>query len=372
MSRLTPQTPLEKLTGKLKPQPWGNAQAAVAILVKPKKDDLEFFLVKRAEVDDDPWSGDMAFPGGKKNLQDETLIDTAVREVLEETSIDLRDKKVIVRLHSFEAIDTPYPLQVAWPNVDHLVLVCEDILSVLRMRQPDLERQVDVRIIPNGIDCARFANNVPPSMTDIAWVGTLEMKKNPGLLLQIMARLVQIDPTYHAHVAGRFTDLRMQRYLQHIAGRMKLESNVTFHGHVADMPQWLQDKGILLSTTLYESFGMNIGEGMAAGACPVVHDFPGAAAIWPPECLFSTVGAAVDRIQNALPGGYVQEVREKYDLPVQLAPIDALLTSPNMKRADDSNVPRDNTSRPPSTQPGQQGRDRRQRLKRRQRKFSVA
>ncbi|RLI04100.1 hypothetical protein DRO31_00065 [Candidatus Bathyarchaeota archaeon] len=95
MSRLTPQTPLEKLTKKLDPQPWGNAQAAVAILVRPKKNDLEFFLVKRAEVDDDPWSGDMAFPGGKKNLQDETLIDTAVREVLEETSIDLRDKKVI-------------------------------------------------------------------------------------------------------------------------------------------------------------------------------------------------------------------------------------------------------------------------------------
>ena len=66
MSRLTPQTPLEKLTGKLKPQPWGNAQAAVAILVKPKKDDLEFFLVKRAEVDDDPWSGDMAFPEARK------------------------------------------------------------------------------------------------------------------------------------------------------------------------------------------------------------------------------------------------------------------------------------------------------------------
>ena len=51
--------------------------------------------MKRAEVDDDPWSGDMAFPGGKKNLQDETLVDTAVREVLEETSIDLNEKTVV-------------------------------------------------------------------------------------------------------------------------------------------------------------------------------------------------------------------------------------------------------------------------------------
>jgi 8-oxo-dGTP pyrophosphatase MutT (NUDIX family) len=64
-------------------------------MVKPKKNDIEFFLVKRAEVDDDPWSGDMAFPGGKKNLQDQTVVDTAVREVLEETSIDLTEKNVI-------------------------------------------------------------------------------------------------------------------------------------------------------------------------------------------------------------------------------------------------------------------------------------
>lgn len=92
---LTPKSLIEKLTKQLSPRPWSNAQAAVAILVKPKQNDLEFFLVKRAEVDDDPWSGDMAFPGGKKNPQDQSLVDTAVREVLEETSIDLNQEKVI-------------------------------------------------------------------------------------------------------------------------------------------------------------------------------------------------------------------------------------------------------------------------------------
>lgn len=93
--RLTPHSLLEKLIKKLAHEPWGYAQAAVAILIKPKENDLEFFLVKRAEVDDDPWSGDMAFPGGKKNLQDNTLVDTATREVLEETSIDLRNKEIL-------------------------------------------------------------------------------------------------------------------------------------------------------------------------------------------------------------------------------------------------------------------------------------
>lgn len=92
---MTPNSLIEKLTRQLVSQPSGIAQAAVAILVKPIENDIEFFLVKRAEVDDDPWSGDMAFPGGKKNLQDQTLVDTAVREVLEETSIVLTQKSVI-------------------------------------------------------------------------------------------------------------------------------------------------------------------------------------------------------------------------------------------------------------------------------------
>ena len=92
---MTPKSLIEKLTKRLSPEPWSDAQAAVAILVKPIQNDLEFFLVKRAEVDDDPWSGDMAFPGGKKNPQDETLVDTAAREVLEETSIDLNEKTVV-------------------------------------------------------------------------------------------------------------------------------------------------------------------------------------------------------------------------------------------------------------------------------------
>ena len=92
---MTTKSLIEKLTKQLSPEPWSDAQAAVAILVKPIQNDLEFFLVKRAEVDDDPWSGDMAFPGGKKSPQDETLVDTAVREVLEETSIALNEKTVV-------------------------------------------------------------------------------------------------------------------------------------------------------------------------------------------------------------------------------------------------------------------------------------
>lgn len=83
---------LSSLQGKLLETPDEDSHAAVAILLRERNGDLEVFLVKRAEVEGDPWSGDMAFPGGKRSSKEEALGETASRETLEETAIDLRKK----------------------------------------------------------------------------------------------------------------------------------------------------------------------------------------------------------------------------------------------------------------------------------------
>lgn len=65
------------------------ADAAVALLLKPTDQVLKVFLVKRVEIPTDPWSGQMSFPGGKRDAEDQNLKQTVVRETLEETNIDL-------------------------------------------------------------------------------------------------------------------------------------------------------------------------------------------------------------------------------------------------------------------------------------------
>ncbi len=80
---------IERLKRRLRGVEALDAWAAVAILLREEEDDYETLLVRRAVVPGDPWSGDMAFPGGKKVPQDKTLRDTVVREVSEETGIDL-------------------------------------------------------------------------------------------------------------------------------------------------------------------------------------------------------------------------------------------------------------------------------------------
>jgi 8-oxo-dGTP pyrophosphatase MutT (NUDIX family) len=80
---------IERLKRRLRGVEALDAWAAVAILIREEVDDYETLLVRRAEVPGDPWSGDMAFPGGKRAQNDRTLQDTVIREVREETGIDL-------------------------------------------------------------------------------------------------------------------------------------------------------------------------------------------------------------------------------------------------------------------------------------------
>jgi 8-oxo-dGTP pyrophosphatase MutT (NUDIX family) len=82
--------------------------AAVVLLLRYRHGELEVLLVERAKSSKDPWSGQMAFPGGKRDQKDRDMLQTAVRETLEETNIDLtREHRILGALESIRSSATP-------------------------------------------------------------------------------------------------------------------------------------------------------------------------------------------------------------------------------------------------------------------------
>lgn len=97
----------------------GVRRAAVALIFRAGEGGApELLFIKRAEYPADPWSGQVAFPGGREELGDTALSDTAFRETREETGIDLsRDGTIIGTLDDLRPRITRLPAIIVRPYV---------------------------------------------------------------------------------------------------------------------------------------------------------------------------------------------------------------------------------------------------------------
>ncbi|GGI07291.1 glycosyltransferase family 4 protein [Egicoccus halophilus] len=174
------------------------------------------------------------------------------------------------------------------------------------------------RVVPNGVDVARFADAEPlpqvvdPERPTLLFVGRLEPRKGLEPLIRAFTLLKTRRPELRLHVVGDGPERdRCQQLLP-----ARLRADVVFLGRVSaeELPRFFASCDLYVSPALGgESFGIVLLEAMAAGRPLVASDLPGYRSV------------ARDGVQGRLvtPGA-----------PRELAEaIAALLDNPNLRAA---------------------------------------
>ena len=110
------------------------ARAAVAVGLRERAGAIEILFIRRAEHPADPWSGQMAFPGGRAEQGDVDLKATALRETLEEVGLDLETQaEPLGALDEVRAMARMRPLDLA---------ISPFVFRLQRDAAPELSREV--------------------------------------------------------------------------------------------------------------------------------------------------------------------------------------------------------------------------------------
>ena len=99
--------------------------AAVALVLRgpqgvadPAVRDCEVLVIRRSESPRDPWSGQMALPGGSLEEGDDGLLAAALRETREETGLRLdRRRDLLGRVETARPMGVRLPVITIWPFV---------------------------------------------------------------------------------------------------------------------------------------------------------------------------------------------------------------------------------------------------------------
>ncbi len=160
----------------------GKISAAVALILAEREDGgLDLLLIRRAEAEGDPWSGQMGLPGGRQDDRDHDLLATAIRETAEETGIRLSRRDVLGALDDLAPTTPVLPPVAVRPFVFRLrgrvgVRPSAEVAASVWVSLSDLRRDAtETTVVVRGREL-----QVPAYLADgeIVWGMTLRILNN--------------------------------------------------------------------------------------------------------------------------------------------------------------------------------------------------
>jgi len=132
------------------------ARPAAVALILIERDGLEALFIKRAARSGDPWSGQVALPGGRFEPDDQDLERTAIRETAEETGVELSSSTRLGVLDDLYPRTPTLPPVLVRPFVFSLaaappLVISDEVerafwVSLSRLVEPSVRREVKLLI----------------------------------------------------------------------------------------------------------------------------------------------------------------------------------------------------------------------------------
>lgn len=191
----------------------------------------------------------------------------------------LRGKRVIVRCHSYEALNRMFA-SLNWPVVSEVVFVADHVKSLCESMMPE---EIPTIVMPNGLQVEKFLFSEEKKKDSVAYLGHINHKKGPMLLLHAFYHLLCGGINASLHIGGKVQDPRFGYYLQYMSQLLRIEDKVEFCGEITNVSEWFADKEYVICSSPWESQNLSVMEGMLCGCKPLVHEFLGASAIYKPE-----------------------------------------------------------------------------------------
>lgn len=241
------------------------------------------------------------------------VVDWADKAAVQATLLAPPGARLVLRVHGVDAL-RPWIHLLDWSRVDALVCVSEPLLALVRDVVGEPARSVPAHVVPNLIDLNRFgaaADTVEREPHTLCVVGWAQRVKDPLWALEVLAtlradgrdwRLLLVGADFAA--AGPASGQEYAAAFRERAMADDVRDHIEFTGFLQDLPPVLARAGFVLSTSLRESWPVGLAEAVAAGAVPVVRDWPmvaprgGAVAVYPDDWVVDSVAAAAERIRS--------------------------------------------------------------------------
>jgi glycosyltransferase involved in cell wall biosynthesis len=216
--------------------------------------------------------------------------------------------RMVVRVHSADVLSAGVHL-VDWSRVSDVICVSEHLRQVFLALLGERTAHLRVHVIPNVIAPPPSQPHAPADGRTIAMVGWGQKVKDPAMALDILAALRTRDPAWRLRLIGAdfgpSNSALVNDYstaFRRRAVKPDLLESIDFVPQTDDVPRALAGSSFILSTSVRESFHIGAMEGIAAGAVPVIREWPafakyhGAAGLFPSWAIFDTVDEAVEII----------------------------------------------------------------------------